>query len=295
MNSNYYEGREGSSLEKAIQETSFDTTQYMRYWHGSTMIIRPLLMLFNIEQIYYLFAILLIILLVVLVIILIKKKTYLLIFSLIIGLIITTSQYVPFCLEYVWTYLIMLISAILGIFLEKKEKGNAKISLLMFITGIMTCFFDFLSTETLTFTIPILIIFIIRNKEQRIKSINTEVKQIIKWMILWLLGYSLMWASKWILSSIILNVNALDYVINNALNRIVYEKDISIYKKMSMSILRNVKQLEIVKWFRDPIINTCILIGIAIGIFILRKQEKKEWQKTIIIDNTEINKYVKDK
>ena len=248
------------------------------------MIIRPLLMLLNISQIYYFLAIVLIILLTILFIMLIKKKAYLLVVALIIGLIMTTSQYVPFCLEYVWTYIIMLLTSILVINFENKENMSANISKLMFVTGIITCFLDFLSTETITFTIPILIIFYIRNKEGKIKNIKNEMKQIVKWTILWFVGYAAMWAAKWILSSIILNINSLEYVANNMMKRIVdtHSKQ-SIFYMIKESLYRNVIALYPLDLFRSTIINISIVLSVIISLILLKKQDKKEIQKAMIV------------
>lgn len=58
-----------------------------------------------------------------------------------IGLILTTAWYVPFCLEYLWTYLIMFIVTIIAILIENKKKEY--INILMFITGIITFFLIF--------------------------------------------------------------------------------------------------------------------------------------------------------
>ena len=284
MSSNYYAEGQMPSLEKAIEEDSFGNTEYMRYWHGSTIIIRPLLIFFNISQIYYLFAGVLIILLIVLLIILIKKKLYLLVIAFLLGLLMTTSQYVPFCLEYVWTYLIMIITAIISIILEKKEEGNRKINLLMFSTGIITCFLDFLSTETITFTIPILIIFVIRNKEGRIQDIKKELKQIILWMVLWLIGYACMWGVKWLLSSIILNLNSLEYVVDKAMIRVVKPiAHLSLFGKIKLSLYKNVIMLNTFDLFNSTIKNIGILICVIISIILLRKEDKKEIKKTLII------------
>ena len=294
MESNYYAENEIPSLARAIETESNGNMQYIRYWHGSMMIIRPLLMLLNISQIYYFLAIVLIILLTILFIMLIKKKAYLLVVALIIGLIMTTSQYVPFCLEYVWTYIIMLLTSILVINFENKENMSANISKLMFVTGIITCFLDFLSTETITFTIPILIIFYIRNKEGKIKNIKNEMKQIVKWTILWFVGYAAMWAAKWILSSIILNINSLEYVANNMMKRIVdTDSKQSIFYMIKESLYRNVIALYPLDLFRSTIINISIVLSVIISLILLKKQDKKEIQKAMIVLGIGIIPYIR--
>lgn len=75
MEDKYYQTEEGRpDLEDAINNQSQGNTQYMRYWHGSMTIIRPGLMIFNIQQIYIFFSIILLILMIILFVLLIKKR-----------------------------------------------------------------------------------------------------------------------------------------------------------------------------------------------------------------------------
>lgn len=52
---NYYETEHADTNDdfiKVVEEKENPNTQYLRYWHGSMMIIRPLLLIFNIKEIY---------------------------------------------------------------------------------------------------------------------------------------------------------------------------------------------------------------------------------------------------
>lgn len=284
LKANYYDDGIHPNLEEAVKIESMGNTEYMRYWHGSMAIIRPLLMFFNITQIYYIFAVILIILMLIMFGILIKKKHYILLLATIIGLTMTSSIYVPFCLEYVWTYLIMFIVTIIAIHIENRQKGNTYISMMMFITGILTCFFDFLSTETITFLVPILFIYTIRYKEHRLKEIKKEIKQICIWLILWLAGYGMMWIAKWLLASFILHVNALNYVSDKAMIRIngnMNEKTIS--ATIINGLIKNFKTIYPFYKIKEPIIGWTIFISILVAIIFLAKKNKEEWKKAGIV------------
>ena len=52
MEAKYYDDGIHPSLEGAVETQSNGNTEYIRYWHGSMTIIRPLLMFLNITQIY---------------------------------------------------------------------------------------------------------------------------------------------------------------------------------------------------------------------------------------------------
>lgn len=292
MEAKYYKGEINPSLEGAVENQSNGNTEYIRYWHGSMTIIRPLLIFFNIEQIYYIFAIILAILLIILFAMFIKKKCYILLVAMIIGLIMTSSIYVSFCLEYIWTYIIMFSVTIISIYLENKEKNekedknintNQNIKILMFITGIVTCFFDFLSTETITFLVPIICIETIRYKENRLKKAKEEIKQIAIWIVLWLIGYGMMWVAKWLLASIILHINALDYVVDKAMIRINGNlNEDNIIATITNGLKKNFLTLYPFCQIKSPITWAIIIISILIIIIALSKRDKEEIKKICI-------------
>ena len=284
MEAKYYDDGIHPSLEGAVETQSNGNTEYIRYWHGSMTIIRPLLMFLNITQIYYLFAVILAICVITLFIMLFRKKQYILIIAMTIGLIVTSSIYVPFCLEYMWTYLIMLIATMIGIHIESKEKGNKYVRILMFITGILTCFLDFLSTETITFLIPIICIYTIRYKEKRLQDLKTEGKQILSWMFMWLIGYGIMWIAKWFLTSVILHINVLDYVTEKAMVRINGNmNENTIFATIINGLKKNFLTIYPFFAIKKPIIGWAIVISILIVIIGLAKRDKEEIKKACIV------------
>lgn len=220
MEAKYYEHRVLDSNEDfidAIEKNKEANEQYIRYWHGSLSVLRPLMTVLNIEQIYIVFNIIFWILFILLLVILLKKYKILAIVFIISSAMITL-HITPKCIEYIWTVLIMLITSIISLLIEKK--GNKKLYAMYFLSGIVTCYLDFLSTETLTILVPVLLVILVRYKEERINGLKDVCKFLIISGLLWFAGYSLMWFTKWILASIILNIDAMEYVKDNAMTRI---------------------------------------------------------------------------
>ena len=250
--------------------------QYIRYWHGSMSIIRPLLVFLNLKQIYILNFIIITVLTIILLIMLIKTKINELVVAFIISLIMCFVITVPFCLEYTWTYMIMLIASILAIILEKRGK---KLNILFFVTGIITCYLDFLSTELLTFMVPILLILVIRYKQNRLTNFKEGFKFLVISTILWGIGYIGMWFAKWILASIILKINAFDYVIDNAIERInggntaIIRTD-NIYIRAIVDNLLTLFPINIQKR-----VERLYFIPVIIIIFVLVFIKKKNWRE----------------
>lgn len=191
--------------------------QYLRYWHGSMMIVRPLLTLFDINQIYTINKVVMYMLALVLIALIFKKskKTAVMFF---LSMIMISFKYVPYCLEYSWTFYIMIIASIIAI--QTETKGNKYIYTTSLIAGITTCFFDFLTTELITLFVPILLVILIRKEDGRLKNFKEGMKFIVISSILWGSGYVAMWCTKWVLASLILKINAMDYVLENAKLRI---------------------------------------------------------------------------
>lgn len=104
-----------------VDESKEPNNQYLRYWHGCIAILRPLLTLFNMEQIYLINKIILSILGIILTTMLYKKLKKLAIIFL-LALILVASWYVPLCIEYSVTFYIMLITSMIAIKIENNKK-----------------------------------------------------------------------------------------------------------------------------------------------------------------------------
>lgn len=191
---------------------------------------------------------------------------------------------VSLCLEYTWTFYIMLITSIIAICIEKdKEK---QLNVLFFIVGMLTCFLDFLTTEIITLFVPMLFVLIIRKKEGRLTSFKQGIKFVLQSGILWLIGYVGMWLAKWALSSIILGINAMDYVTAKAMNRINGLQGLESMEKMYIgAITRNWHALYPINIIKKQSDLWLIPIGFAIfiGIFTDWKNIKKMWFPALLL------------
>ena len=262
---------------KAVEEEKEPNEQYLRYWHGSMLIIRPLFTILNIEQIYLVNKILMYTLGIVLFLVILRKNKKLAIIFL-ISMLMVAFPIVPYCLEYSWTFYIMLIVSIIAILIEKK--GNKSLYKLFFVSGILTCFFDFLTTEIITFLVPVLFVLIIRKEDNRLNNFKEGFIFVIASCALWGIAYVSMWLTKWILVSIVLNINAFEYVKENAMLRINGLQGLNSKKEMYIGALyknwHNLYPINIVKSQKDLIKYVLIFVTILV-VFIDWKNIKKKW------------------
>lgn len=271
MEANFYKKRSYDSngdFVDVIEKNKTANEQYLRYWHGSLTILRPLMTILNIKQIYVLSNIVFWTLFLILMVILLKKyKTLAIVF--LISSIMATLYVTPNCIEYIWTVGLMLVVSIISLLIEKK--GNKNLYILYLIVGILTCYFDFLSTETLTILVPLLLVTLVRYKDNRIKNFKELFKFIFTAGAIWFVAYATMWFTKWILASIILNINAFDYVKDNAMTRINWNSTRLItYKTYITTIVKNIVKLYPINKFSSNI-KLIAIFALIIEIIIICK------------------------
>ena len=214
---------ENENLLTAVSDNAAPTYEYSRYWHGSTILIKPLLTILNIKQIYILFALLLIALTIVVLISLYRNGYKACMISFIIALIAISPWYIPMSLEYIWCFLIMLISVLIMLYLYNNHSRVAPIFFL--IIGNVTAYFDFLTTETLTLLAPLSILIIIMYENNKLENFKEGIKVIFSRSLAWGTGYLSSWIIKWTISSIVLHKNVYLEALSSVSSRIYGNAD----------------------------------------------------------------------
>lgn len=266
-----------------VEEDKEPNEQYLRYWHGSMLILRPLFTILNIEQIYLLNKIVMYGLAIVLFILIFRKSKKVAIIFL-ISMIMVAFPIVPYCLEYSWTFYIMLITSIITILIE--SKGNKNLYKLFFISGILTCFFDFLTTEIMTVLVPVLLVLMIRKEDNRVTNFKEGFIFVVASCTLWGISYIAMWLTKWILASIILNINALEYVKENAILRINGLQGLDSKKEMYIGALyknwHNLYPINIIKSQKN-LVKYIVVFFVILIVSIDWKNIKKKWFAGLLV------------
>jgi len=216
--------------------------------------------------------------------VLLFRKSKGLAFVYLVSMIMIAFPIVSKCLEYTWMFYVMLIASIIAVCIEKK--GDKSLSILFFITGMVTCFLDFLTTEIITLFVPMLLVLIIRKKEGRLTKFKEGFVFVIRTGVLWSIGYVGMWIAKWALSSIILGINAMDYVTEKAINRINGLQGLTSRSRMYKgAIINNLHALYPINIIKKKVDLKLILISFAIfvAIFMDWKNIKKMWFPVLLL------------
>jgi len=201
----------------AVSEGKAPNNEYSRYWHGSQVLLRPLLTFTSIEGCRLAVFALLVMLNIVLSVLLVRRK---LIRPLVIywaGLLAVQAWVTAFTLEYVMTFLVMTGVCIGAVVLKPEYRSR-----LFLMSGVLTCFVDFLTAETLAFTIPALLCLMMSRERRE----NLSLKSLILWGVSWLAGYGLTFLVKWALVYIVLGGEALANALTSAAYRI--QRDVEV-------------------------------------------------------------------
>ncbi len=235
----------GSAVKGDIDESHY-ITQYLRYWHGSSALMRFMHLFMSVKEVYITNGIIIAILTVLNILVFIRKKIYDCAIAFLVGLIASNTLFVPLCLEYTWVYIVMLtvnllVSLVLTSGGETKDiRKKTSLCIYIIFLGAMTVnFLDFLTAETLTLTVPLLIMSrIVREKKVYILPLAGTIS--------WGAGYAGTWVSKWIISSIVLKENVLPYITEHISERLggeVYGDPVSQAGQIFGAIGRNIINL----------------------------------------------------
>lgn len=275
----YYDStrNENENLKTTVTEHTQPNKDYIRYWHGSNIIVRPLLLFTNVNGIYTLNAIFIVSLLLITLIHLWKRINKAAATCMLISCIATSIWYVPFSLEYTWNIIIMFIASISSTYIYKKS-SNALICFFIII-GNITAYFDFLSTETLTFAVPIICLLLLKHKENPLYNKTDYLKSTFHCGTSWLTGYISAWLMKWTIASIVLQTNVFQVALQQANTRISGDTaNLSFVKQTIATLTRNIVCVFPFSYMQEhALLATFITVGI-IGIFyyLFKKQQNAD-------------------
>ena len=177
---------------------------YARYWHGYLVLTKPLLSVFNFRQIQILNGIVQLGL-VTLVCWLLKRRAlgaYIPAFLLVWLMLMPPALFL--CMQFTPCWLIALICTLL--LLRMDNAHLASHGWLVFLySGIAVAYFDFLTYPLMAFGIPA-VFYALLMQQQRSEY---TLARLIRSGIVWVWGYAAMWASKWVLATLLTSENVL--------------------------------------------------------------------------------------
>jgi len=187
-------------LEDFLNGKIHTSINYARYWHGNTLLYRPLLIFLNITQIRYLLFSIFLILLFYFIYLLNKNFGKNIFYVFLASLICNGYLSAAFSLESAPIFLTMIISSI---FLLKRINRIRDFNIYIFIVACIANFMDYLTVPLITLCVPVSIYILKLLKDK--KNWKYCINFIIINSIIWFLGYSMTWLFKWVLYDVFIS------------------------------------------------------------------------------------------
>ena len=269
-----------TSFAYAVGNKVEPNVDYSRYWHGSMVLLRPLFIIFDIEGVRMVLGILILIMTVWFEVLLFKNHYSVFGVCYAIGLMLVSVWMCAFCVEYAMPFVVMSVELpVLFVLLtrayEKEDVQNDKVKrdehklgnqkadehksdnykpevilwAVLACAGIVTAFVDFLTTETITFTMAYVLYLIVKNRHNQMRTVKEELIYLVKSGIVWLVSYGLMIALKWVLALIVLGKDAFFNALSQAalrisgdatLGNVTGAEVVSDYERISGALWRNI-------------------------------------------------------
>ncbi len=243
LDTKYYDGEdfgENYGLYLSVTEDAEPNTDYTRYWHGTASVVRVFHLFTDVNGIKAIgFAALLLLIAGTLGWLIYHKHIDLAII-LLISLAAVQVWNVRLSVEYQPSFLIAFALSLVYLLTEKKS------DLFMIVLGVVggacVCFFDFLTTETLTILLPLSLVTAIRAKEKRLGDLRKNCILYLKCCGAWAASYVSAFFAKWTITSLVTGENAFADAFASVAERIggdVQTMDAAVPKSIFSSITAN--------------------------------------------------------
>ena len=260
--SKYQRHNEVGELNDLVHNEKAESFEYARYWHGYLIFLRPLLILFSINQIRVFLTIVLIILAGILLYLIYKKINIVVSMIFLISLLCVEYFYLGFSMQGVFVFLIAMIASIIMLARYNKIKD---FGIIFFVIGMLTNFFDFLTVPIVTYAMPLTIYFLLKQRQEEL-TVKQTIFDIIKLGLLWGIGYGFTWFTKWLLTELIFGKNIIETAITQVLYRSNGYKNYTLLNVIKYNIIYVIFQL----------IPSAIITIFSTKIYVIMRKNKQK-------------------
>ena len=188
----------------AANESSVDVP-YERYWHGSLVYLKPLLVLFDLGVIRAIGGVLQGLLVLLIVLRLVRLNRPLLALGFVTGYFSVSVVALAQCLQY-WPPVFVMLATCLAVLVacEKRKASVRRLSLIFTVSGAVVNYLDLLTFPLVSLAVPLILYFVL---EDKIAPVKRAVCRFIFLSLSWFLAYGVMWVLKLLLGSFLTDSN----------------------------------------------------------------------------------------
>lgn len=268
VNNAYYYPDEGIAKVQGLSETlnGNHNTTYSRYWHGYVIVLKPLLVLFNVQEIRLIFQTILLVLLgVVAAIAANRMQRYGLVLSVLFvvscglfGVMEAASDLPMF-----FSFFVMCLTTLAVLLIDRMRLIKA-VPVLMFLSGALTVYFDFLDNPIVSLGVPLVfLVFRLGDNHFRFSRIASAV---CLSCLFWALGYGCLWVFKWLIAAFVSGPDSFLNTMHQILFRVgVNESEQGVETSPQLALSLSFQRLGFLKYIMMFEITIFMLLSIWIA------------------------------
>jgi len=199
------ETAKGSAIKRAMNAYSdYLGMDYAYYWHGYSILLRPLMFFLDLAVVRYINAILQVFLVLLLAKVLWDKKGLRYALMVISSYILLHPVAMGKSLQFSWVFYVGIIGSIIAAKHINYFEKSYRYLYLFTIVGMATSFLDLLTYPLFTWGY-IAVVFLLVSKED--KTVLQHLLQVIQTGLAWIMGYAGMWVMKWTIGTLVTRTN----------------------------------------------------------------------------------------
>ena len=277
----YYKFNEDSedkaeNLLSVVRGEKTEEYEYTRYWHGYQVFLRPLLQVFNYEEIRYINMFGIMGLFVMAACLLKEKIGTGSAVAFVISMLMSMIIIVPMSMQFSSIYYVTMISIVLLTMFSKKIMKKDLMYAYFFLVGAFTSFFDLLTAPIMTLGFSLVVYTYLELKDN---GIGKNTVEIISKSFSWSMGYLMTWSGKWVIAQFITKKEIIKDALAQILSRTssrINEVEISKVEAITKNLAKYINGVNI-KLILALIVITLILF------IIMKKKNSINMLPTVLV------------
>lgn len=245
---------------------------YGRYWHGSLIFLKPMLLLFDLSDIRMISMTVQMGLLFLIIVGMVKREKIKPLIGLFLSVILLNPVSMIMCFCFSVEYILMLVFTAYILFHHEKLCKGYGYYFFFLINGILFVYFNELSFPMIGFGIP-MTVYLLLSEETAMEKVKKE----FGYGMMWLLGYGVVWIGKWILSWIITGFNYFAEALSQARR---YTSDHATWEVENPSTWeRLLKNINV--YFKWPYLLLFLAVLLLIAVYLVREYKENEKENLV--------------
>jgi len=246
-------------------DSTLTKATYARYWHGSTFLMRWMLLFTNYITLRLLFYFISSLLIIWVCIALYRRLGILFMGCYMASLLCVNVFVMQFSIQYMPVLVIGLGSTLWVLYRVKK---SSQMVMTLFITGSLTAYFDLLTCPVLTWGMPLCVYILMQEKD----SFRNRLINIVVPSVMWAAGYALTWMSKWVIATLLTS----ESVVKDSISQFLLRTDDVVQTESISRLFAMIHNISQVSW-----VGAGILILVLVGLAIIRF--RREGMQTAVL------------